>query len=237
MRDVLAQVLPPDPATIVVDVGCGPGANIAALADRYSCIGIDTAPEAIAHAQERFHDVRYVCGQAPQDLGEVANQVSAFMLMDVLEHVPDDREMLARMVDVLRPGGYVFITVPADMRLWSEQDERLGHYRRYDPALLRGIWAGMPVSEVMLSHFNSRLYPVVRMVRLGSRLTGRAWGRDGSDMRIPKGPGNRLLGGVLAGESRRLVELTRGERPAGYSTGVSLIALLRKTGSSGDAAL
>ncbi|MGC4001910.1 MAG: class I SAM-dependent methyltransferase [Pirellulales bacterium] len=36
-----------------IDIGCGTGANIAAFADRYRAIGIDTSPEAIAPAKLR----------------------------------------------------------------------------------------------------------------------------------------------------------------------------------------
>lgn len=228
MRDVLAAVLPPHPDELVIDVGCGPGANIAALADQYSCIGIDNAPAAIAHAQERFAGVRFVHGDAPQDLGDDASAASAYLLMDVLEHVEDDRGLLASLVDVLQPGGIVLITVPADMRLWSEQDERIGHYRRYDPASVRALWSELPVSEVMLSPFNARLYPVVRAVRTASRALGRSWGEAGSDMRVPRGPGNRLLGTVFASESRRLAALARGEPVSPYRVGVSLMAVLRR---------
>lgn len=228
MRDVLAAVLPPDPRAVVVDLGCGPGANIAALADRYAVVGIDNAKEAIEHARERFAGVEFIRGIAPRDLGEIARSVSAYLVMDVLEHVRDPEALLASIVETLRPGGLVLITVPASMHLWSEQDVRLGHFRRYEPVDLRRSWAGLPVTELMLSHFNSRLYPAIRFVRGASRLFGRAWGREGSDMRVSKGPVNHLLTRIFSGESRRLVELARGERRRAYSRGVSLLALLRR---------
>jgi SAM-dependent methyltransferase len=39
---------------IVVDIGCGTGANLAAFADEYRCVGIDTSAEAIELARARF---------------------------------------------------------------------------------------------------------------------------------------------------------------------------------------
>ena len=234
MRDVLACVVPPERGTLVVDVGCGPGANIASLADAYECVGIDTSDDAIRLARERFDDVKFIHGTAPEDLGELAGRADAYLLMDVLEHVPDDAAVLGSIVPVVKPGGVLLLTVPADMRLWSRHDESLGHYRRYDPASLRKMWEGLPVTEVMVSHFNTRLYPGVRAVRAFGKLSGRSWGKADTDMRRPGRLGNRLLQRLFAGESRRLVDLTRQQRTTGYGYGVSLMAVLRKEPGSGD---
>ena len=228
MRRVLSCVVPPSPETLVIDVGCGTGANIASLAGSYECIGIDTSDDAIRLARPRFDEVKFIRGEAPQDLGEASGRAAAVLLMDVLEHVPDDTAVLGPLVDALSPGSHVLITVPADMRLWSKHDESLGHYLRYDVDRLRQMWVGMPVSEVMVSHFNYRLYPLVRAVRAWGRLRGRAWGREGSDMRTPRGPANRVLQRVFAGESQRLVDLVEGRSRHGYRYGVSLMALLRR---------
>jgi SAM-dependent methyltransferase len=230
LREVLAAVLPPGRGALVIDIGCGTGANIAALCDRYECIGIDTSPDAIRLARQRFGGVRFICGAAPGDLGEAAGRAGAVLLMDVLEHVPDDAALLGPIVEALAPGALVLVTVPADPRLWSEHDVSLGHYRRYDAPALRRIWSSLPVSEMMVSYFNARLYPLVRAARALGRLRGRAWGREGTDMAIPRGPINRVLERVFAGEGRRLADLAAG-RPRGrrgYARGVSLMALLRR---------
>ena len=56
------------------------------------------------------------------------------LLMDVLEHVPDDRALLDDVKSrFLSPGGHVLITVPAWMSLFSTHDLALKHYRRYSP--------------------------------------------------------------------------------------------------------
>ena len=65
MARLIAEVLPPSPEALVIDVGCGTGANIAALADHYNCVGIDTSAEATELAQSRFPQVRFLTGKAP----------------------------------------------------------------------------------------------------------------------------------------------------------------------------
>lgn len=214
--------------TTIVDVGCGTGANIASLADRYRCVGIDTSARAIELAGERFADVQFLAGRAPHDLGELMQQARLFVLMDVLEHVGDDSAMLGELISAAESGSHFLLTVPADPTLWSAHDEAFGHLRRYDRARFRQTWSGRPVDELMVSYFNARLLPVIRTVRARSRRRGRAAGQAGTDFWVPIAPVNRLLTWILAGESRRLVGLLSGRRREGYSSGASLVAILRR---------
>jgi len=226
MQAVLERVMLPD-STHVVDVGCGTGANIAALPDRYQRAGIDPSEVAVDHARRRFPDVQFLHGKAPEGLGDLASRADTLLLMDVLEHVEHDRELLAELVETLRPGGHFLITVPSDMRLWTEHDVSHGHYRRYDPATLRSVWDGLPVTERLLSHYNSRLYPIVRVVRAVSNRRGHAVGEEGSDLSMPMRPVNALLRRIFLGERRRILGAI--DAPGrGYRRGVSLIAVLRR---------
>ena len=228
-----AEVVPPSPDATVIDVGCGTGGNIAALADRYRCVGIDTSEEAIELARRRFPNVQLITGRAPQDLGGLAAQARLFLLTDVLEHISDDYAMLSELLAAASPGCYFLLTVPADESLWSEHDESFGHYRRYDRARLEGVWAGLPVSTLLISYFNSRLLPMVRLVRAWNRRRGKAAGRAGTDFWLPTGPANALLTATFAGEANRLVAAMHGRKP-GYQSGSSLVAVIRReTGAIG----
>ena len=196
----------------MIDVGCGTGGNIAALADRYRCVGIDTSAEAIELARRRFPQVQFIAGRAPDDLGELAGQARLFLLTDVLEHVADDYAMFSELLAAASPGCYFLLTVPADESLWSEHDESFGHYRRYDRARLEGVWAGLPVTTLLVSYFNSRLLPMVRLVGRG---TGGAAGRPAGRAPIsgcPAGRSTALLTAIFAGEARRLVAALRRPR-------------------------
>lgn len=78
-----------------------------------------------------------------------AGSIDWAVLMDVLEHVPDDIGFLEAMSRILSQDGRVLITVPAHAFLWSEHDVFLGHYRRYDRELLQDtlIGSGLDVLE------------------------------------------------------------------------------------------
>jgi SAM-dependent methyltransferase len=51
--------------------------------------------------------------------------------LNVLEHIEHDVEILAALRKKLRPGGRIFIYVPAFQSLYSEMDRLVGHHRRY----------------------------------------------------------------------------------------------------------
>jgi SAM-dependent methyltransferase len=225
VREVLRRAVPA--GSVVADVGCGTGATLAALSPEYRCVGADPSAEAIALARARFPAVTFLAGDVPGALGEWHGRADAVLLLDVLEHAREDRDLLARVVAGARPGAHLLLTVPADMALWSAHDESLGHFRRYDRAGLAALWRGLPVTERLLSYYNARLYPLARAARAWSRLRGRAWGRAGTDVGRVPGPANRLMEAVFAGESARLTAAFDGGG-RGYARGVSLIALLRR---------
>jgi hypothetical protein len=54
------------------------------------------------------------------------------LLMDVLEHVDDDRGLIVEYAAKVPNGAHFLITVPAFQWLWSDHDVFLEHYRRYD---------------------------------------------------------------------------------------------------------
>jgi 2-polyprenyl-3-methyl-5-hydroxy-6-metoxy-1,4-benzoquinol methylase len=62
------------------------------------------------------------------------------LLLDVLEHVDDDRAFLRTIVETnLDDDGVVLISVPAWQILFSSHDTRLRHYRRYSPDVCRQV--------------------------------------------------------------------------------------------------
>jgi trans-aconitate methyltransferase len=228
MRELVHHVLPCSRSTLVVDVGCGTGANVEALAHDFDCVGIDPSPEAIALARRRFPKCHFVCGHAPGDLGALMGQARLVLLMDVLEHVPDDFAFLSSLLAASSRGTYFLLTVPANPTFWSAHDESNGHYRRYDVGRLQSLCAELPVVTLLMSHYNARLYPIASAVRSWSQWRGRATGRAGTDVSLPPAAIDAALGTIFAGESRVLLDVLRGQRHQGYASGLSLVALLRR---------
>ncbi len=68
-----------------------------------------------------------------------ANYFDALVYVNVLEHIPDDRQELRYIYDSLHAGGTACIFVPALQWLYSDFDASVGHYRRYHKKHLRAL--------------------------------------------------------------------------------------------------
>jgi SAM-dependent methyltransferase len=227
LRALLAAILPPHSGGTVIDVGCGTGGNIGALTDGYRCVGLEPAPAALAIARKRFPSVHFVPGGDPALVATYATPRSVFLLTDVLEHVPDDFLLFSELLAVMPAGAHLLLTVPANPALWSPHDLALAHYRRYDVARLRRVWSDLPVRVCLLTPFNSRLYPLVRVRRAFAGLTRAASGRRGTDLSLPPARLNRLLTKLFTSERVALLRaLQEGKAP--FRKGVSLLALLER---------
>ncbi len=225
---LVGHLLPPRSQGVIVDVGCGTGGNLTAWSEEYPCIGIDASAEAIRRARDRNPKARFFTAGHLGDLSKILNQGDLLLLMDVLEHLPDDFLFLSELMSMAKPGAVLLLTVPADMSLWSPHDVSFGHYRRYDRKRLERLWEGLPLTPLLVSHYNSRLYPIVRGIRFLNRIRRKTDGLEGTDFRLPPAPINRVLEKIFAGEAKALVDLLSGKRRQGYPFGVSLIALLRR---------
>lgn len=50
---------------------------------------------------------------------------------DVVEHIKYDLEFFTDIYSLLQPSGRFYLTVPSYSFLWSEEDDKAGHFRRY----------------------------------------------------------------------------------------------------------
>jgi hypothetical protein len=73
-----------------------------------------------------------------EDLG-ASEEYDTVLYVDVLEHIEHDREQLDRSARLLASGGHIVVLAPAHSWLFSRFDEAIGHLRRYDKRMLRGI--------------------------------------------------------------------------------------------------
>lgn len=227
LLDLIAQAVPPGSG--IVDLGCGTGTLDAVLVERgHRVVGLDPSPDALDLAQAAHPTVRFRVAADPGDAADDLAAADLLLLLDVLEHVDDDRGFLERAVAPLRPGARILITVPAKMTLWGPQDDAVGHRRRYESDTLAAVWASLPVRTHWISYFNARLYPPILLVRTLSRVLGVSVGKDNMDFALPPAPLNRALTGIFAGEAGVLRALAEGRRFKGYGAGVSLIGLLER---------
>lgn len=217
--DVLRREIAEDaglsPPIRIVDIGCGAGGMLPHLSEFGSVIGVDMAPSAVAYAADSACEVRQ--GSLPMHMPfSSAEHFDVAMLLDVLEHIDDDREALAAIHRLLRAGGRLIITVPAFQFLWSGHDVVNEHKRRYTRTQLRNRLqrAGFTVKQI--SYFNTILFVPIAAARLAGRWIHRKDSRS-DFVRLPRLL-NWFLHSLFAAE-RHMLSVLR------LPFGVSLIAV------------
>ncbi len=121
----------------VLEVGAGLGATGQALCRPHHEQWVCLEPDEDMHRQMEekirrgrlptfFHAVRGTVA----DLDE-HEQFDSILYIDVLEHIEQDGEETRRVLEHLRPGGFLIVLAPAHPFLYSPFDRAIGHYRRY----------------------------------------------------------------------------------------------------------
>ncbi len=93
----------------------------------------------------------------------------AAILFDVLEHIRDARTYLAATLAHLRPGGLLFLNVPAVPALYSAYDRVQGHLRRYDRPSLTAEFAGVSARVLDIRYWGLSLLPLLVARRTAMR--------------------------------------------------------------------
>jgi SAM-dependent methyltransferase len=150
-----------------LDAGCGSGRTLDDLAERGLVSGVDASPLAVAAARDRGHADIHV--STIEHLPFDDDRFDLVTCLDVIEHTPDDRESLAELMRVTRPGGLLVVTVPAYPALFSAHDVANGHYRRYRAESLSAAAFEAGWATVSDTYFNTILFPGAAAVRLARR--------------------------------------------------------------------
>jgi SAM-dependent methyltransferase len=156
------------PGARMLEVGCGNG-NVLRFLERTAgnrLVGMDFFEEGLEFAKQRT-----TCPLIRADLRNPPFQHPFHLIgmFDVLEHIPDDVNALARLRSTLEPNGIVFLTVPADPALWSVFDEASGHCRRYTADTLRQTAEAAGYIVERLTPFMASIYLFVWLKRRAAR--------------------------------------------------------------------
>lgn len=217
------------PGCRFLEVGCGTGKVLRALEEALphgtTVVGMDLFDEALRYARRRT--------SCPLIRGDVHDppfeeRFDVVGLFDVLEHLPDDVEVLRSLRKLLEPSGALVLTVPAHMSLWSYFDEASHHCRRYSMAELEKKLGLAGYSVEYVSYYMAVLFPLIWSARRAAALLnrrGHAKPADADDLatnelRIVPGM-NAALYWLLKQEARLLA------RRARLTFGSSLLAVAR----------
>jgi SAM-dependent methyltransferase len=198
----------------ILEIGCGAGGFLGPLSAYGQVVGIDISHELIRFCQQRGPN-RVLVGSG-YDLPIRKHSVDLVAMFDTIEHIPDDERVLAQCREALKPGGKVFLSVPAYQFLYSENDRIAHHQRRYTRTELRKKLSAAGFRPDRVTYFNSFLFPMILPVVLLKKMKERLFGPDEKtnlSHRIFK-PANELFAGIMSSERLLLQEI---EFPFGHS--------------------
>ncbi|GIW43733.1 MAG: methyltransferase [Candidatus Binatia bacterium] len=212
--------LPLSSDALLLDLGCGTGANLRFLSRYGRVIGLDWGAAAARYSRRRT-GLPVLRGDV-QTLPFRDGTVDVVTAFDLIEHIEDDRTCVAEMARVVRPGGYVLVTVPAFPWMWGRQDVINHHKRRYRAREFAELFHGAGLEILRLTYLNTLLFPVVAAVRLARKVIPEKNGELVSDFSMTK-PGriNDLLARLFSLEAP---VIARWNLPVG----VSLLCLARR---------
>jgi SAM-dependent methyltransferase len=214
LAELIAREVAPRPGARILEIGCGTGHNLEMLGRFGTVDAIELDDDARALASARLGRP-VLKARLPELDGIEDHAYDLVALLDVLEHVEEDRPALRAIAAKLRPGGRILLTVPANKWMWSAHDVAHHHHRRYARGELVRVVEAAGLKIELMSFFNSLLFPLAAAARLAGKLAG----KTSSDDAVPPRPLNTLFTGLF-GLERHLV----GRVP--LPAGVSLVAIL-----------
>jgi len=210
------------PPSKVLDAGCGWGTTLAGLERAgYLSTGADISRRALQELEKPGRELVEL--DLTQPLPEGVETFDAVLALDVIEHLDDDRQAVARLAELTRPGGRVIVSVPALPDLSSEFDAIQGHRRRYLPEDLAEVFDGSNLEVEQIFWWGSWMVPLLRKSR------GKPRSRPGESaaevyrryLTLPPWPAPLLFQAAFAIEQTRAID-------GRLNVGTSLFAVARK---------
>jgi hypothetical protein len=149
----------------ILDVGAGSGffsRHLLAEAGAQSALCVDIGYAADRDDSEAGKPVLYRRDTGPTDCDLV-------LMMDVLEHVDDDRSLLRLYAAKVPSSAHFLVTVPAFRFLWSGHDVFLEHKRRYRLDEIETAMRDAGLQVVRGAYFFGAVFPLAAGVRLAQR--------------------------------------------------------------------
>ena len=123
----------------VLDVGAGIGSTLELFQDassirQWTALEPDESLAAMIRPASAL-SLQVICGY----LEDADGEYDTILYIDVLEHIADDNQELQEAASRLAPGGRLIVLAPAHGWLYSDYDQAIGHYRRYNREMLTAL--------------------------------------------------------------------------------------------------
>jgi SAM-dependent methyltransferase len=170
----------------ILDVGCGDGFLWKQLEPHGEVEGIEPDDNLVPPGSARRPRIEFSTfpGRARVE------RYDLILMLDVVEHIQDDRAALRAACDLLAPGGHLIVTVPALMLLWSEFDVVNRHFRRYRVGEMRKLLEGAGLEVVSARYYY--FWPVLPLLMRRAFFRAKSH-QESKFVRVPPRPVNAVL--------------------------------------------
>jgi SAM-dependent methyltransferase len=208
----------------VLEIGCGTGfvlSEVHSNHPNFKLYGSDLYLEGLKFARARMPGADFY--QMDACKMPFVEEFDLILALDILEHIEDDSKALDEIYRSLRTGGGLIVTVPQHEWLWSRQDEKAFHQRRYvKKELMQKLMDG-GFRIVRTTSFITLLLPFMIISRLYAQLAMSRQKEYDPLRELKIAPMvNRMLGLVCSVEQHIL------ERGISLPTGGSLLCIGKK---------
>ncbi|HLA56100.1 MAG TPA: class I SAM-dependent methyltransferase [Flavobacterium sp.] len=177
----------------ILDIGCSSGIFLNELENlgfkNENLFGIDISDKAIENCRQNGIQNAFVMDAQNITLSE---RFDIIVASDCLEHLQDDGKAIANWNALLKPGGKIYVFVPAFQSLWSNHDVVNMHFRRYTNPQLESRLKAENLNIVKSSYWNFFLFPPVYVFRKIANAFRKTPSAEG-DIKI----GNPAINGIL----------------------------------------
>jgi SAM-dependent methyltransferase len=210
------------PRSMILDVGCGTGANLKLLQGYGTAIGVDISEQALSFCRARGIPHSRTFLASATDLPFPDSTFDLATSFDVICNIADDLCAFAQVARVLKPGSRFIVGLPAYQWLWGEHDVAVGHQRRYSAREVQKKMrsAGFEIERV--TYANALLLPLIALMRLTVRRAPSNGSSIHSDLVPLPGVVNAPLSALFTAEMRAVSRMN-------LPYGLSVIAVGRKT--------
>jgi SAM-dependent methyltransferase len=222
LQALLARYTPTDSRNaLILDAGCGTGANMKLLESYGKVIGVDISEEAIGFCRARGISRARAFVASLKELPFPTDFFDLIISYEVICNIADDTKAFAEIARALKPHGCMIVQLPAYQWLWSRHDVAVGHQRRYSARDLRAkiAQAGLKIERV--THANALLLPFVAAERLLHRRVSADGSLIHSDLELLPNRINNALSALFTTEMRAVSHVD-------FPYGLSLVAVARK---------
>jgi hypothetical protein len=149
-------------SAVLLEVGCGKGVVVKSLNDSgFNIHGVELADVIPLEGAQHLVDASTDAFDWAVEHGA---EITALLLLDVIEHLPEPEQFLKRLEGSFPNLAVVIITVPARQELWSHYDDSNGHYRRYSLEMLETLAVNLHWTTQYSGYFFRVPYLLMRLM-------------------------------------------------------------------------